>query len=426
MARRSRVSLWLAVAALPFASACSIDIPEGVYACATDEQCPPDFVCRTDNLCWLTDDAIDAGGDSGRDAMTNVSEAGTDAGGDAALVDADLPDAITVDAPVTTDDAGPLDAGAMDAGADAGSIDAGLDADTMDAGVDSGVMDAGSDAGPTDASRDARADTGARDTGVDAPFDAGTDSGTDSGVDAGPDASVCGPIDSRTIIYWDMNPTGSAQVLADDATTPGDDRLVRGTSMATEPSDPSTLMDTAFGSVVMRFEPSEGDEASSLMRTFTEFAASDELTVEARFRFAGGALPGKRHFIEIGPNLLRIEVDRPVFSGTPSVFVHVGNGMMYPGMPVTAAADINDGIQHLAVVVQAGTVRIYLNGTFLHMGTAAVTSLSNADRVRLSGPMGSMFMPTSFHGDIDRVRISDVARSEMEIQDSAFGVWSCL
>lgn len=68
-------------------------------------------------------------------------------------------------------DAGPTDAGPVDAGTDAGPVDAGTDAGLLDGGVDAGMnaADSGMDAG-VDAGVDAGADAGSADAGS---FDAG-------------------------------------------------------------------------------------------------------------------------------------------------------------------------------------------------------------------------------------------------------------
>ena len=53
----------LALAALALAAGCQPTIPEGRYACAVDEDCPPEFVCRASARCYRT--RADAGAADG-------------------------------------------------------------------------------------------------------------------------------------------------------------------------------------------------------------------------------------------------------------------------------------------------------------------------------------------------------------------------
>lgn len=80
--------------------------------------------------------------------------------------------------PPLSNDAGTIDAGRGDAGADGGldaGSDAGSDAGTEDAGVDAGTEDAGIDAGGDDAGADAgQEDGGADDAGIDAGMGGGS------------------------------------------------------------------------------------------------------------------------------------------------------------------------------------------------------------------------------------------------------------
>jgi hypothetical protein len=118
MSRLARVALVLIGALLPGCE-CSPFPTDVLYACASDDDCAPEYACLG-GACRIP------GADSG------VLDSGTkDAGADAGL------------------DAGEDDAG-FDAGRDAGT-DAGVDAG-LDAGVDAGT-DGGLDAGPLPASR---------------------------------------------------------------------------------------------------------------------------------------------------------------------------------------------------------------------------------------------------------------------------------
>ena len=93
------------------ATACHGPLPEGRYPCTIPADCPPNWFCRADNLCWMTQ------GDAGVDA----------AAGDAAQVDAAHVDAAQVDAY------------ALDAGTDAWSVDVGMP-------IDAYVLDSPTDA----------------------------------------------------------------------------------------------------------------------------------------------------------------------------------------------------------------------------------------------------------------------------------------
>jgi hypothetical protein len=70
---RPTVGLFLALASGFSASACvtSVEVPDGVFACATADDCPEAFECRTDGLCYAAPD----GGPS------DASEGGTSADG---------------------------------------------------------------------------------------------------------------------------------------------------------------------------------------------------------------------------------------------------------------------------------------------------------------------------------------------------------
>lgn len=53
-------ALWL-IACLS-SLGCEAEIPEGVFACAADEDCPPELVCRTNvSRCYRTREVADAG-----------------------------------------------------------------------------------------------------------------------------------------------------------------------------------------------------------------------------------------------------------------------------------------------------------------------------------------------------------------------------
>jgi len=50
----------------------SIDIPDGVFACTTVTDCPEDFECRGDGLCYARPDAaVDGAVDGGVDATVD-------------------------------------------------------------------------------------------------------------------------------------------------------------------------------------------------------------------------------------------------------------------------------------------------------------------------------------------------------------------
>ena len=66
--------------------ACAVDIPEGRFACTpatVEADCPADWYCRGDGLCYRTADGTDAGIDAGTDAGTSGFQqpAGTVAAG---------------------------------------------------------------------------------------------------------------------------------------------------------------------------------------------------------------------------------------------------------------------------------------------------------------------------------------------------------
>lgn len=111
--RRAAVSL------LVFAlGACEPTVPEGRFACDTDDDCPDEMVCRPSRgRCYLTHgDAGPAGEDAGRptDAGQAIDAGSLDAGPDAsASSDASTADASAIDAALV--DASPSDASAIDA-----------------------------------------------------------------------------------------------------------------------------------------------------------------------------------------------------------------------------------------------------------------------------------------------------------------------
>ena len=61
-----RAEILFAVLAL---SGCgtSIDIPDGVFACVTETDCPEAFECRADGLCYTRTSPVPDGGDAEAD-----------------------------------------------------------------------------------------------------------------------------------------------------------------------------------------------------------------------------------------------------------------------------------------------------------------------------------------------------------------------
>lgn len=104
---------WLALVL----AACAVSPPEGTLRCDPSTPCPPDFVCRTDHLCWHGAGALDAGLDAPRvdGAIDGAIDA---AGSDAFQEDAFAPDARDAATPGGDTD--------LDAGTDAWAVDGGL------------------------------------------------------------------------------------------------------------------------------------------------------------------------------------------------------------------------------------------------------------------------------------------------------------
>lgn len=99
MSTQTSTNFALAILLATTSAACGGGYPEGRYPCTTAPECPPDWFCHSDRLCYSTPEA-DAG----------LPDAQVDAArSDAA--DAYTPDAEPVDAPLP-------DAGAVDAGID--------------------------------------------------------------------------------------------------------------------------------------------------------------------------------------------------------------------------------------------------------------------------------------------------------------------
>lgn len=108
-------------------SACEPVVPEGRFACETDDDCPDEMVCRPSRgRCFLTRSDSgpppeDAGrsSDAGRAIDAGSSDAGADAStsSDASTADASIDAAAPGDA--STPDAAAMDASAMDASFDA-------------------------------------------------------------------------------------------------------------------------------------------------------------------------------------------------------------------------------------------------------------------------------------------------------------------
>lgn len=78
MARLCAASLLLLVA-------CT-DVPQGHFACETDDGCPAGWFCRADDLCWSTGDPLPDAGDAERpDAQDAMPDVAVDASGDSCV-----------------------------------------------------------------------------------------------------------------------------------------------------------------------------------------------------------------------------------------------------------------------------------------------------------------------------------------------------
>jgi hypothetical protein len=136
-----RSCTWTLLTAVFSACTCAIEPSDGLYACASQNDCAEGFFC-VDGACRPTDGSgcpeCDAGGapDGGQAADAGLTDSGTP-------------------------DSGTDDAGADDGGADA-------DGGTPDAGLPDGGT--GADAGPDDAGA---SDAGTSDAGACEPFDSG-------------------------------------------------------------------------------------------------------------------------------------------------------------------------------------------------------------------------------------------------------------
>lgn len=134
---------------------CSVQIPEGVFACQSDQDCPAEWRCRSDHRCYKTG-AGEADATVGQDAMGNRDATG----GEDALLSTDATG--SPDGTADQDAIVPSDAGFADA-LDLPDAGPGMDAlSRPDVGFG---MDAlgGPDAGPGMDALDP--DTGAEDTG---------------------------------------------------------------------------------------------------------------------------------------------------------------------------------------------------------------------------------------------------------------------
>lgn len=65
----------IAIIGILFA-ACSVDPPEGQLKCETSQDCPPEWKCDTDNLCYSDPDAGGDTSDTASDTTTGDSDTG--------------------------------------------------------------------------------------------------------------------------------------------------------------------------------------------------------------------------------------------------------------------------------------------------------------------------------------------------------------
>lgn len=271
------------------------------------------------------------------------------------------------------------------------------------AGMTSTVSDAGTaaDSGPHDDSGDA---TGADDTtGADATTDVDetTDAtATDESSGSSGEPVGCQPlsVDAATIALWHFD-DAAGQVVA-DASGNGRD-LQLGSTAVVDAADPSWgegKFDGGLGFVTASQQYATRDGGGN------EFP-NNELTVEmwARTSSTGWAQIFTAGFINC---------EVAIRNDGAGISFDVGDGSNWASdnaeMP---AGSLDDGAWHyIAVTYDGSMLRAYVDG--VEIGSAAATSvLADPDDYKIGGRPANTFL----EGDMDEVRVSDVARSADEI-----------
>lgn len=208
------------------------------------------------------------------------------------------------------------------------------------------------------------------------------------------------PIDGNTIALWHLNEgTGQTSV---DSTGNGHD-LTLGATTAGEVSDPGWLAQGRFGSC-LSFTRAENDYAvGGGSNTFP----TNEVTVELWYRTTlQSGFPFNAGFINC----------QIAWSGpSPSpIYFAIGDGMNWEFCEITdpaVRATIADGNWHyLAGTYDGATMRFYVDG--IEQATQpATTILASPNIYHVGGRPSNTFI----EGDIDEVRLSDIARSATEI-----------
>lgn len=128
-------------------------------------------------------------------------------------------------------------------------------------------------------------------------------------------------------------------------------------------------------------------------------AATDDITIEAYVKWSGGTGQTVVYNGTDGTNGYSIRI-------TPEISVECGGS----GSAVSAVQFAPGSWQHVAVVREAGTWKLYLNGLERPL-TGNPSPLT---------PTGTTEIGTGFSGQLDEVRIWNTARTLTEIQDNMF------
>ncbi|BCY27615.1 LamG-like jellyroll fold domain-containing protein [Flavobacterium okayamense] len=90
-----------------------------------------------------------------------------------------------------------------------------------------------------------------------------------------------------------------------------------------------------------------------------------------------------------------------------------------PGDDLASTVSVNDGNwHHIAVTCNNGFKSLYVDGVLQGTQTVSTPLATNNDNVRIGSQIDSYIPVRAFHGDIDDVRFWNVARSNVEINNS--------
>lgn len=90
-----------------------------------------------------------------------------------------------------------------------------------------------------------------------------------------------------------------------------------------------------------------------------------------------------------------------------------------PGDDLASTVSVNDGNwHHIAATCNNGFKSLYVDGVLQGTQTVSIPLATNNDNVRIGSQIDSYIPVRAFHGDIDDVRFWNVARSNVEINNS--------